>query len=231
MGPLPQILTDSVHSQVANALREAIVSGALQPGESLSETVLAQRFGVSRTPVRESLKQLEREGLVEIRPRVGTFVSNPTPDEVFELFTLKEALEGLAAGLMARRGDGADLAVLERTLQELEDAAGKDDHEAYADANDRFHDAVMRGSANGKLQEHFRLLINQVPYRRFVYLSLGQPHRLEDSLREHRRIVEAIRAGEYRAAEEAMRHHVAASREQLNFGLAERLGEHDGNGS
>ena len=99
------IIGMEVHAQVTSALRRAIVSGLLQPGEALSETVLAQRFGVSRTPVREALKQLERERLVDIVPRVGTYVRKATGDEVLDGLVVKEALEGAAARLMAARPD------------------------------------------------------------------------------------------------------------------------------
>ena len=222
-----QIMTESVQNQVVKALREAIVAGALRPGDSLSETALAQRYGVSRTPVRESLKQLQREGLVEIIPRVGTFVSNPTPREIFELFTLKEVIEGLAAGLLAQRGDVPELAELDRALAEMEAAVATNDADRYVEANDRFHDAIIRGSDSRKLQGHFHLLINQVPYRRFVYLSLAQPHRPQDSLEEHRRVVAAIKTKDFHTAEREMRRHVGASRYQLSLGIGSKLMDQD----
>ncbi|MFP3526596.1 GntR family transcriptional regulator, partial [Pantoea sp. SIMBA_072] len=86
------------------------------PGAVLPEAFLAQEFDVSRTPIREALKQLQHEGLVEIRPKVGTFVREPTRREIIELFQLKESMEGLAASLLARRGEVAELAVLRRNL-------------------------------------------------------------------------------------------------------------------
>src|SRR2546422_6782820 len=90
--------------RVVRGLRSQILSGELEPGTALSEVTLAGTFGVSRTPVREALKQLQVEGLVEIVPRVGTFVSKPSLRDVTELLEVKEVLEGLAARLLAQRG-------------------------------------------------------------------------------------------------------------------------------
>jgi DNA-binding GntR family transcriptional regulator len=164
---------------------------------------------------------------VEIIPRAGTFVSKPTQREIFELFTLKEVIEGLAAGLLAQRGAVPELVELEQTLAEMEAAVAAKDTDRYVEANDRFHDAIIRGSDNRKLQAHFHLLMNQVPYRRFVYLSLGQPHRPQDSLEEHRRVVAAIKTKDFHTAERETRRHVSASRYQLSLGVASKLMDQD----
>jgi DNA-binding GntR family transcriptional regulator len=219
------ISTKSLHNQVTDAVREAIVSGKFALGEKLSEGTLAQQFGVSRTPVREALKQLEREGLVEINPRVGTCVSKPTEQEISELFTVKEVLEGLAAGLLAKRGDVTELKDLQNALQDMEQAVKLEDTHAYVEANDRFHDAIIKGSGNSKLQFHFSLLINQLPYKRFVFLTLDQPQRLEKSVMEHRQIVEAIQSKDAQVAEQKMREHVTASRSKLMQIITEKLNE------
>ncbi|HET7304934.1 MAG TPA: GntR family transcriptional regulator, partial [Segeticoccus sp.] len=99
----------SIQGRVIEAMRERIISGELEPGTSLSEIALAEAFGVSRTPVREALKQLQTEGLVEIRPRVGTFVTAPSRREINELFEMKALLEGAAARLLAQRGSVPEL--------------------------------------------------------------------------------------------------------------------------
>src|SRR5699024_804683 len=112
-------------------IRVKITSGELDPGAPLSEVSLAQEFEVSRTPIREVLKQLQLEGLVEIRPKVGTFVREPTRREIVELFQLKEVLEGLGAALMARRGPCAQLEILERNVDESEKSAAVGDADSY----------------------------------------------------------------------------------------------------
>lgn len=217
------ISTESIHNQVTNILRQAIVSGEFALGEKLSETALSQKLGVSRTPVREALKQLQQEGLVEIIPRVGTCVTKPTEKEIMELFTLKEALEGLAAALLAERGDVQELQELIRAMEDMEKAVRSGNIDGYVEANDHFHDAILKGSGNSKLLFHFNLLINQLPYKRFVYITLDQPKRLEKSVEEHRQIVDAIQSGNSQLAEQRMREHVRASGTKLMQIMKEEL--------
>src|SRR5687768_18315906 len=96
-GPVNGSGSGSIQGRVIAEMRRRIIRGDIQPGEPLSELALAEEFGVSRTPVREALKQLQTEGLIEIRPRVGTFVTTPSRREITELFEMKELLEGAAA--------------------------------------------------------------------------------------------------------------------------------------
>jgi DNA-binding GntR family transcriptional regulator len=215
--PIFAVLTDGVQTQVTSALRRAIVSGLLQPGEALSEALLARRFGVSRTPVREALKQLERERLVEVVPRVGTYVRKATADEVLDALLVKEALEGMAARLLAGRPDAPERAELARITRDLEGAAGAGDVPRVVEANQRFHELIHRGAGSAKLRFQLELLLNElrVPHQRLVSLTLSRPVRLQRMLQEHRRIVAAIAAGDPAAAERAMRAHVRAGRDEL----------------
>ncbi|WP_448262418.1 GntR family transcriptional regulator [Microbacterium aurum] len=202
--------TDSSDS-LLDRVRRLVVSGAVEPGQLLPEIALAEEFEVSRTPIREALKQLEREGLVEIRPRVGTFVRKPTGREIVELFQLKESLEGLAAGLMARRGDVPELRRLERNIELENEAVRADDHVAYGDLVHDFHSLLVAGADNHKLSEHYELLMNQLAYHRIVSRTIQQPGRLSASQHEHQAIVTAIRSKDPLAAELAARQHVMAS--------------------
>ncbi len=215
--PVYAVLTDGVHAQVTSALRRAIVSGLLQPGEALSETALAQRFHVSRTPVREALKQLERERLVDIVPRVGTYVRKATGEEVLDALVVKEVLEGAAARLLAARPDPPELAALVEVTEDLERAAAAGDLPRVVEANQRFHELIHQGSGSAKLRFHLELLLNEfrVPYQRLVSLTISQPGRLRRVVAEHRRIVTAIRAGDPAGAERAMRAHARAGRLEL----------------
>jgi DNA-binding GntR family transcriptional regulator len=212
------VVTDGVQVQVTSALRHAIVSGQLQPGEALSEAVLARRYGVSRTPVREALKQLEREHLVQIVPRVGTYVQNASADDVLDGLIVKEALEGIAARLAAARPDAPGVAELSRIASEMEAAAEAGVDLAHiVEANLRFHTLILRLAASPALQFHLQLLLNQfrVPHQRQVAVTLSRPARLRQMLTEHRRIVTAIEAGDPAEAERAMRAHVRAGREEI----------------
>lgn len=192
-------------------LRRLVLSGDFPPGAPLPEVFLAQEFNVSRTPIREALKQLENEGLVEIRPRVGTFVRQPTRREIVELFELKGGLEGLAAGLFARRGSVPELDVLRRNVEASTDAVRRGDRTRYASLVHEFHNALIAGADNRKLSEHYERLMNQLAYHRLVVKSVDQPGRLGFSLHEHESIVTAIETRDHVSAEFTMRQHVEAS--------------------
>ncbi|GAA1806163.1 GntR family transcriptional regulator [Agromyces neolithicus] len=192
-------------------LRKLVLSGEFPPGAPLPELFLAQEFNVSRTPIREALKQLENEGLVEIRPRVGTFVRQPTRREIVELFELKGGLEGLAAGLFARRSSGPELDVLRRNVEASAAAVRRGDRTRYAALVHEFHNALIAGADNRKLSEHYERLMNQLAYHRLVLKSVDQPGRLGFSLKEHESIVAAIEARDHVSAEFTMRQHVEAS--------------------
>ena len=185
------------------------------PGAALSEVRLAELFDVSRTPVREALKQLQVEGLVEIRPKVGTFVRQMTRREIVEMFEVKEILEGMAARLLARRGHVPELDMLRANLDNSELAAQRNDSAAYAALVHEFHQTIVSGSDNHKLAEHYTSLMNQLSYHRMVLGSVQHPGRLSRSCAEHRRIVELITEKDGIGAEVAMRDHVAASAREV----------------
>ena len=162
----------SIQSRVIAEMRERIISGELDPGTSLSEVALAEAFKVSRTPVREALKQLQTEGLVEVRPRVGTFVTTPSRREITDLFQLKEVLEGAAARFLAQRGRCAELDELHRNLVEADAAVAAGQKERYAELVHEFHDLLIAGADNAKFESHYRILMNQLAYQRLVHTSL-----------------------------------------------------------
>jgi len=217
------ILTLGITAQVSNAIREAIVMGEYEPGQKLSESALSEHFQVSRTPIREALKQLEREGLVEIIPRVGTCVTKPTVQELRELFTLKEVLEGLAAGLFAEKGNVAEIQKVRQSVADMEEAIRTSDNKLYVQANSIFHDTILEGANNSKLSYMLNLLLNQIPYNRYVFITIGDPVRREQSLREHQAILEAIDKGDRMEAEKTMREHVKASGEELRRDIEKKL--------
>jgi DNA-binding GntR family transcriptional regulator len=212
----------SIQSRVISELRDRIITGELDPGTSLSEIVLAEAFGVSRTPVREALKQLQTEGLVEIRPRVGTFVSAPSRREITELFQMKELLEGAAARLLAERGRVPELDLLEENLAQADAAVAACDQGRYAELVHEFHDLVMRGADNVKLADHYQTLMNQLAYHRLVHTSLSQPGRPSRSDSEHHHVLELILAKDGDGAERVMREHVRSSRRALMAGLDQK---------
>ena len=217
------IQTASIQAQVIKRVREMIVDGMLAPGASVSETSLAEGFGVSRTPIREALKQLETEGLLEVRPRVGTFVPVLSRRDLTELFQLKEILEGGAARLMAFRGKVPELAELERNVADSAVAVANGDTEAYVRLVQQFHRLIVTGADNLKLETHHTILMNQLVYDRLVRASLAQPGRLLESEAEHEHILMLIVAKDAYNAEHFTREHVRASHQAV---MAEMFDEY-----
>ncbi len=209
----------SIQSRVISEVRRQIIAGEVEPGGLISELALSDQFGVSRTPVREALKQLQTEGLIKIQPRVGTFVAAPSRREITELFQMKELLEGAAARLLAQRGRVAELDQLEENLRQADRAVADDNLTRYAELVHEFHDLLITGSDNLKLADHYRTLMNQLAYPRLVMTSLGQPGRPSQSDREHHNVVDLIIAKDGDSAERVMREHVRASRQALMAGL------------
>lgn len=209
----------NMHDRVVAEIRRRIISGELAAGVNLSEIALAESFGVSRTPVREALKRLQSEGLVTVRPRVGTFVTTPSRREITELFEMKELLEGAAARLLAQRGRVPEVDRLEQNLTEADVAVEKYDSARYAELVQEFHDLLITGADNAKLEAHYRTLMNQLAYPRLVTTSLSQPGRPLQSDEEHHRVLKLIIEKDGDSAERVMREHVRASRMALMAGL------------
>lgn len=196
-------------------VRALVLGGDYLPGAPLSEIFLSQEFNVSRTPIREALKQLQHEGLIEIRPKVGTFVREPTRREIVEMFQLKESFEGMAAGLLARRGEVPALEVLQRNIDDSDAAAARDDAARYAELVHEFHWTLIRASDNTKLVEHYQRLMNQMAYHRLVLKTVERPGRIHASTDEHRTVLEMIRSKDAFGAESTMRNHVYASAREV----------------
>jgi DNA-binding GntR family transcriptional regulator len=198
-----QTRSDQLAAQIANA----ILSGEFTPGYRLDEHQLAQRFAVSRTPVREALRQLAASGLIEVRPRRGAIVAAVTPDELETLFVAMAEMEASCARMATQR-----MTPLERRrLQALhEDMAGlvrSGDPEAYADANQSFHLMIYAGAHNAVIADFTAGLRQRLaPFRRAQFRTLG---RLPRSHAEHEAVVRAILTGNAVAAHAAMLHHVS----------------------
>ncbi|POX42405.1 GntR family transcriptional regulator [Streptomyces sp. Ru73] len=218
-GSAKRLHRTSMQARVAGELREMIISGELQPGAGLSEMALSETFGVSRTPIREALKQLQIEGLVEVRPRVGTFVAEPSRREITELFQMKELLEGAAARLLALRGRVPEVDRLEDTMRQADEAVHAGDADRYAELVHEFHELIVIGADNSKLDAHYRTLMNQLAYTRLVRTSLMQPGRLSESDHEHHRVLDLILAKDGDGAERVMREHVRRSHQAVMAGL------------
>jgi DNA-binding GntR family transcriptional regulator len=194
----------SLRERIVERLREAILTGDLPAKSRLREPELARRLAVSRTPLREAIRQLEAEGLVTSQPRLGTFVTDVTAQDLEETYAIRAVLEGLAARQAAEHADRAEAASLRALLDELGQKTAN--YRVYHEAAGRFHNAIFALSGNTRLCMMYESLTRQVARLRTLSLAVGK--RPETSLREHRRIAEAILRGRGAEAERLMRTHV-----------------------
>ncbi len=200
-------------ADLRETLEEEIVTGRLPPGARLEEAALAARFGVSRTPVRESLLVLSAAGLIEPRPRRGFVVAELGPRRLMEMFDVMAELEGMCARLAARRASEADLAGIRAAHEACDAAARAGDGDAYHHENETFHERIRAAARNRFLIEQTEALHKRLkPYRRLQLRARG---RIRSSFAEHDEVVEAIAAGAPDRAGEAMRAHVAVQGESF----------------
>lgn len=200
--------------RIREALENDIVEGRLGPGQQIDPIALERRFGCSRTPVREALQALESSGMVKVAAKRGTFVSEFDVIELTERFEMMAALEATCARLATRRATPEDLARVEAAYHACEEALKSGDADRYYEENRMFHIAIYEASGNGYLAaEALRLHSMLQPYRRRQLRSLG---RMNASSAEHRRVVEALRAGREDDAAEAMFGHVVIQGERFN---------------
>jgi len=187
-------------------IEEMIAVGALKPGQHLDETELAARFGVSRTPIRETLIQLASMGLVVIRPRRGAIVAELGPQQLVEMFEVMSELEATCGRLAARRMTREEQQALLAAHQACEDALDAQEPDAYYYKNEVFHEAIYAGTHNQFLIEQTRNLYRRLrPYRR---LQLRVRNRLANSYNEHDGVVQAIVSGDSELAARLLREHV-----------------------
>jgi DNA-binding GntR family transcriptional regulator len=187
-------------------LADEIVRGELAPGSALDETDIARRFSVSRTPVREALRQLAASGLVETRAHRGAVVAQPSIERLGGMFEAMAELEALCAGLAAERMMPAERYRLEAIHEELRVLSYAGDPDRFHEVNERFHSSIYIGSQNGHIAEITLATRKRVqPFRRAQFRNLG---RLAQSHAEHDRVVVAIMRGDRNGAANAMRAHI-----------------------
>jgi GntR family transcriptional regulator, rspAB operon transcriptional repressor len=199
--------------RVQGILRQEIINGTLPPGEPLYEVQLAKRLHVSRTPVREALQSLDRDGLVRIVPGKGAFVSHITFSDVVELFQLRVALEGCAARLAATSPTRGEVACMIPKLEAARVLVRGGGADSYYKTTSELDHAIVALVENGRLADMLSDLWRQTArLRRLAKLS---PQRLSASIDEHLAIIDAISRGDENAAEEATRIHLSNSRDNI----------------
>ena len=197
---------------VYRKLRNAIHEGHFKPGDRVMEIEVAEWLKVSRTPVRDAIRRLESDGMLQHEPRNGLVVARLDQQAVMELYVMREILEGTAARLCARHASDIEILGLVELIDRERHLQGNP--EAVSGHNRQFHEAIHRGAHNRYLEKSL-VAVNDSMW------LLGKPlmflaHRAREALNEHARIVRAIQKREPEAAEEAARQHVrAAQRERL----------------
>jgi DNA-binding GntR family transcriptional regulator len=198
----------SFKHQAYAALKSAIVSMDIYRSRSdvrLDERQLAHEFGISRTPVREAMAQLEREGFVRTVPRRGVYVVRKTKAEVIEMITAWAALESMAARLITQSATEEQIASLRRMFATFENGKIRAHLDEYSEANIEFHQAIIRLSGNGVL---ISLAENLFTHMRMIRRkTIVEQDRAERSIRDHMNIIKALEARDTARAEELVRNH------------------------
>ncbi|MET9680705.1 GntR family transcriptional regulator [Streptomyces coeruleorubidus] len=180
----------AVRERVTADLRQAIIAGSLRPGDRLVERELAERFGVSRVPVREAIRALVAEGFVHFETPRRTVVRRLTPNDVKELFELREALEVYAAGLAAARATPQDLAEVQELLDRAAAATEAGDAELITDLNSRLHDRIVAMAGNSLLTQALEPVAGRLRW------MTRRNEEWPQLLVEHRELYEAIASGD-----------------------------------
>jgi DNA-binding GntR family transcriptional regulator len=198
----------SFKHQAYAALKDAIVSMDIYRSRAdvrLDERQLAQEFGISRTPVREAMAQLEREGFVRSVPRRGIYIVRKTKQEVIEMITAWAALESMAARLITTNATTEEIATLRRMFAKFEDGELHARLDEYSEVNIEFHQTIIRMSHNDVL---IRLAENLFAHMRMIRMkTIGEQDRADRSIRDHLNIIEALEARDTARAEDLVRDH------------------------
>jgi DNA-binding GntR family transcriptional regulator len=214
---------EALVDEVAREIQKRILDGAIQVGAWIRQETLAAELGVSRTPVREALRQLQAGGLVEVLPRRGTYVRGPSPRDIREGYAVRAELEGLAAELAAQLITDVELerlsaaeALLPRKVDPPPEPAPRSGHDLLADsgwlksmeANDLFHDLIIQASGNRRLRDAIRYVYPRFP-RELVWTALSSNSWLMGSIaQEHTHILDRIAAHDPVGARTAMVEHI-----------------------
>lgn len=207
----------SLSGEIAKKLEEEILRGRVRPGHRLDERELSERYGVSRTPVREALQRLSSSGLAVARGRQGLQVAQLSVADLIDALSVVAQLEALAASQAARRILPAERKLLAGAHEACERAMADGDPDTFYDANLAFHDAIVAASHNRVLQDEIRRLsLKTAPYRRAITF---QPGRMTNSIPEHAAIMEAVLANDGATAAGLMARHISL----LTEGIADFL--------
>jgi len=198
--------------RVYEIMKDRILSAELPPGTRLKDNELARTFGVSNTPIREAMRELEKDGLIETIPYRGRFVKEMSIEETREVYDVRVALEALAARLAVTRITEPQLEEMEEAVKEYAIASERDDITAGLEADLAFHDLIVQASGNSTLLQIVRDLANRIQVLR--QLDKGKMRR-KQSLKDHKAILQALKEGDGEKAEVQVCRHIARGKENV----------------
>lgn len=219
---VPFRVSPALRHDVRNHLRNQIFDGTLQPGVRIVESRLARELGISQTPVREALRELEQMGLVVSYPNRGSSVRRIEPQDAAEMYTLRAHLETMAIQLALPRMSADDLATLDRLIDDMIDAGDNQDPELLTKLDTQFHEFILERSGHRLLLQTWRG-ISPLNWTMMTVVRL-RDRNLRELAERHRPIVEALRARDTGRAERAVREHVLVLGEKVVRDL-ERIAE------
>lgn len=199
---ISEVKKNTVYDYLYNAIRK----GEIKAGDTLTERDLAERLGVSRTPIREAIRKLEEQGVVIHEPHKGAKVITLSVEKAAELYEVRELLEGLAARKLAKIHTAEMMDELTAYIEKAEKSALEDDIEKLSDINSAFHLALARLSGNIYLEVIMNMLQTQISL--LMTTSLSYSGRPLENIEEHKRILEAIKSGDGNFAESTAKYHV-----------------------
>jgi DNA-binding GntR family transcriptional regulator len=207
----------TLRERIAEGIRNAIVNGTIPAGSRVAEPDLAERFGISRTPVREALRQLESEGFIIVVPRKGAIVASLSAKDISDFYDLKMVLEGYAARLATRALTDADIDRMAEVNDSMLAAALNQEWRKAIELHNEFHEIFVAASGNDRLAAIDRNLVMQFQRFRLILAMHGS---IEGSARQHREIIAAFRDRDAELAESLVRKNAAYGKKRLLKELA-----------
>lgn len=209
-----------VYKDVYNYLRSAIVNEKLKPGDRIVERKIAEKLKVSRTPIREAIRKLEQDGLVSHLPQRGVVVKSLTAKDVWELYTIRSVLEGLAARLATERISPEEIDQLEIIFSQMEKALGADERDFFDELHRNFHRQIVKAAQSPRLEQ----MVSSMAEYMIIFSRVGYdaPGRRREAISEHRTLLDAIKNGQVEQAEQIAKRHTERSCEAYFIQLALR---------
>ncbi len=199
------IVKKTYKDQIVDHVYQLLLRDELGPGDQLKESLLAEQMGISRAPIREAMKELIMNGLVDYRPQVGNFISVLSPKQVVDSFTIRGVLEGYAVMESCNQFSAEEIDQLEELIDQMEGYANKKNHKMVVEAGGKFHDLLISKNDNVQLLEYTDRLSLKLHILFFKYL--GKLYGPSEVGRRHRKIVESAKSKDLGRIEKVIRRH------------------------